>query len=207
MLSFEEVKSVFVAIQSNPALYAEALRECEALYSEEFIGAGSEFTGADILSQMDLSNEHHVDDLQHYLRELVQVEQSLEQIKRDLKTDDINLAYIELMKRAKQSRNQYKPFQYHEEYDFDDGDDDPSDNEYRFYDQSDDDHFYEEYLPDYVDNCTLDSIIGARYDELLEKFKNTVYVVLVNYKGEGEGESMLIKVANLRKFYSKYNYG
>lgn len=189
MLSFEEVKSVLIAVQSNPELHQQALKECSDLYSEMFVAENGNFTGADVLQNLNLNDPCMKYSLDGYLGEILQLEKDIESYKESLQTDNIALIYAEILKKEATRQIRYNPFYYDEDAHYNDED---------FYHSID-------YYPDDEDN--LSDEIEARFDELLEKFKSTVYVTLVNYKGECEGESMLIKASHLRKFYSKYCYG
>ncbi len=189
MLSFEDVKSVLIAVQSNPELHQQALKECSDLYSEMFVAEDGNFTGADVLQNLNLNDPCMKNSLNGYLGEILQLEKDIESYKESLQTDNIALIYAEILKKESARQIRYNPFYYDEEAHYNDED---------FYHSID-------YYPD--DEVNLSDEIEARFDELLEKFKSTVYVTLVNYKGECEGESMLIKASHLRKFYSKYCYG
>lgn len=191
MLSFEDVKSVLIAVQSNPELHQQALKECSDLYSEMFVAEDGNFTGADVLQNLNLNDPCMKHSLNGYLGEILQLEKDIESYKESLQTDNIALIYAEILKKEATRQIRYNPFYYDE-------DEDAHYNDEDFYHSID-------YYPD--DEVDLSDEIEARFDELLEKFKSTVYVTLVNYKGECEGESMLIKAAHLRKFYSKYCYG
>jgi len=191
MLSFEDVKSVLIAVQSNPELHQQALKECSDLYSEMFVAEDGNFTGADVLQNLNLNDPCMKHSLNGYLGEILQLEKDIESYKESLQTDNIALIYVEILKKEATRQIRYNPFYYDE-------DEDTHYNDEDFYHSID-------YYPD--DEVDLSDEIEARFDELLEKFKNTVYVTLVNYKGECEGESMLIKASHLRKFYSKYCYG
>lgn len=204
MLSFEEVKSILVAVQSNPELHRAALQECAELYSELFVGVGSEHTGADIIASLNLNDPSHKYSLDSQLKEILEFEKAIDRIKSDLNTEDMSIVYIEFLKRDAEERRKYMPPSYHTHYSDDDEyyeDDD--------YDDPNDERHYDWY-PDEGDALLerqLKEELEARYDEILEKFKTTVFVDLVNYKGEGEASAMLIKAAHFRKFYSKYEYG
>lgn len=190
MTSFEEVKSVLIAVQSNPELHQQALKECSDLYSEMFVAEDGNFTGSDVLQNLNLNDPCMKHSLNGYLGEILQLEKDIESYKESLQTDNIVLIYAEILKKEAARQIRYNPFYYDEDAHYDDDED--------FYHSID-------YYPD--DEVNLTDEIESRFDELLEKFKSTVYVTLVNYKGECEGESMLIKASHLRKFYSKYCYG
>lgn len=206
MLSFEEVKSILVAVQSNPELHRVALQECEELYTELFIGVGSEHTGADIIASLNLNDPCHKYSLDEHLQEILAFEKAIERIKVDLGTEDMARAYLEFIKRDEEERRKYMPQPHFAHY----GDDD---EDYYYEDIDEDDHIDDSRFGWYPDDGDalldrqLKEELRSRYDEILEKFKTTVFVELVNYKGEGESTTMLIKAAHLRKFYSKYAYG
>lgn len=197
MLSFEDVKSVLIAVQSNPELHQQALKECSDLYSEMFVAEDGNFTGADVLQNLNLNDPCMKHSLNGYLGEILRLEKDIESYKESLQTDNIALIYAEILKKEATRQIRYNPFYYDEDAHYDEDEDDHYNDE-DFYHSID-------YYPD--DEVDLSDEIESRFDELLEKFKSTVYVTLVNYKGECEGESMLIKAAHLRKFYSKYCYG
>lgn len=204
MLSFEEVKSVLIAVQSNPELHRAALQECEELYTELFIGVGSEHTGADIIASLNLNDPCHKYSLDDQLIEILAFEKAIERIKVDLGTDDMAVVYIEFIKSEAEERRKYMPQPHFAHYD---------DEDYYYEDLDEDDYIDDSrfgWYPDEGDallDRQLKEELKSRYDEILEKFKTTVFVELVNYKGEGEATRMLIKAAHLRKFYSKYSYG
>ena len=195
MLSFEEVKSILVAVQSNPELHRVALQACEELYTELFIDVGSEHTGADIIASLNLNDPCHKYYLDDQLIEILTFEKDIERIKVDLGTDDMARVYLEFIKREAEEHQKYMPQPHFAHYD--DEDDYIDDSRFGWY-------------PDEGDallDRQLKEELKSRYDEILEKFKTTVFVELVNYNGEGEATRMLIKAAHLRKFYSKYSYG
>lgn len=214
---FNDVQAILSTIQSDPELQRLAFAECEDLYRELFIGHGSEHTGADILSSMDLSYESHRQSVKSYLKDILAIENEIEKIKIDLNTENESLVYIELMNRRSQSVVQISsPFEQHyhpvvtEEpcgcetscdcnIDYSDDDDD-----YALYDTYED---YDDCLYNAAEDRELNRLVEEQYDRLLEVMKNTVYVTLVNYKGEGECDAILGTVAHLRTFYSKYSYG
>ena len=204
MLSFEEVKSVLIAVQSNPELHQQALKECADLYSEMFVGVGSEHTGADIIASLNLNDPCHKYSLDDQLIEILAFEKVIERIKVDLGTDDMARVYLEFIKRDAEERRKYMPQPHFAHYD---------DEDYYYEDLDEDDYIDDSrfgWYPDEGDallDRQLKEELKSRYDEILEKFKTTVFVELVNYKGEGEATRMLIKAAHLRKFYSKYSYG
>lgn len=199
MLSFEDVKSVLIAVQSNPELHQQALKECSDLYSEMFVAEDGNFTGSDVLQNLNLNDPCMKHSLNGYLGEILQLEKDIESYKESLQTDNIALIYAEILKKEATRQIRYNPFYYDEDAHYDEDEDEEAHyNDADFYHSID-------YYPD--DEVDLSDEIEARFDELLEKFKSTVYVTLVNYKGECEGESMLIKASHLRKFYSKYCYG
>ena len=211
---FNDVQAILSAIQADPELQRLAFAECEDLYSELLIGHGSEHTGADILSSMDLSYESHRQSVNSYLKDILEIEKEVEKIKIDLNTDNESLIYIELMNRRSQSVAQISsPFEQHYypvvsedpcscecscDCDIDYGDDD---DDYALYDT------YEDYPYNAMEDRELNQLVEEQYDRLIEVMKNTVYVTLVNYKGEGECDAILGTVAHLRTFYSKYSYG
>lgn len=204
MLSFEEVKSVLIAIQSNPELHQSALKECADLYVELFVGSDSEYTGVDILAYLNLSDPCHQSVLEDYLVDILVIEKEIAKIKLDLNTEDKSLIYCELLKREAAERLKYVQPSYHEQS-FDSNMDDDD----KWFDDDMDDRFYQTY-EDYeceAQDRLLRIEVKEQFDRLIEVFKSTVYVQLVNYKGECEAEAMLIKSVHLRKFYSKYNYG
>lgn len=204
MLSFEEVKSILVAVQSNPELHRVALQACEELYTELFIGVGSEHTGADIIASLNLNDPCHKYSLDDQLVEILAFEKDIERIKVDLDTEDMARVYLEFIKRDAEERRKYMQQPHFAHYD---------DEDYYYEDIDEDDHIDDSrfgWYPDEGDSLLdrqLKEELKSRYDEILEKFKTTVFVELVNYKGEGESTTMLIKAAHLRKFYSKYAYG
>jgi hypothetical protein len=206
MLSFEEVKSILVAVQSNPELHRVALQACEELYTELFIGVGSEHTGADIIASLNLNDPCHKYSLDDQLVEILAFEKDIERIKVDLDTEDMARVYLEFIKRDAEERRKYMTQPHFAHY----GDDD---EDYYYEDIDEDDHIDDSRFGWYPDDGDalldrqLKEELKSRYDEILEKFKTTVFVELVNYKGEGESSTMLIKAAHLRKFYSKYEYG
>lgn len=46
----------------------------------------------------------------------------------------------------------------------------------------------------------------SEFDHYLEKMKSYQWVELVNYKGEGESECLLIDASHLRTYHGKYSY-
>ena len=207
MLSFEEVKSVLIAVQSNPELHQQALKECADLYSEMFVAEDGTFTGSDVLQNLDMNSPCSQYTVEQYLCEIVQLEIDINSIKYELNTDDDAVIYTEIIK-----REAYRSYAFNmsNNYYYDDEDDeDDEDADYISINAQlhDDTPYYQEDYAAEANEYTLRRLVKERYNDLIEKFKNTVYVTLVNYKGECEGESMLIKASHLRKFYSKYCYG
>ena len=208
MLSFEDVKSVLIAVQSNPELHQQALKECADLYSEMFVAEDGTFTGSDVLQNLDMNSPCSQYTVEQYLCEIVQLEIDINSIKYELNTDDDAVIYTEIIK-----REAYRSYAFNmsNNYYYDDEDDeDDEDVDYNISINAqlhDDTPYYQEDYAAEANEYTLRRLVKERYNDLIEKFKNTVYVTLVNYKGECEGESMLIKASHLRKFYSKYEYG
>ena len=203
MLSFEEVKSVLIAVQSNPELHQQALKECADLYSEMFVAEDGTFTGSDILQNLDMNSPCSQYTVEQYLCEIVQLEIDINSIKYELNTDDDAVIYTEIIK-----REAYRSYAFNMSNNYyDDEDDEDADYISINAQLHDDTPYYQEDYAAEANEYTLRRLVKERYNDLIEKFKNTVYVTLVNYKGECEGESMLIKASHLRKFYSKYEYG
>ncbi len=209
MLSFEEVKSVLIAVQSNPELHQQALKECADLHSEMFAAEDGTFTGSDVLQNLDMNSPCSQYTVEQYLCEIVQLEIDINSIKYELNTDDDAVIYTEIIKReAYRSYSFNMSNNYYDDED-DEDDEDAEDADYISINAQlhDDTPYYQEDYAAEANEYTLRRLVKERYNDLIEKFKNTVYVTLVNYKGECEGESMLIKASHLRKFYSKYAYG
>mgnify|MGYP003603473859 CR=1 FL=1 len=206
MLSFEDVKSVLIAVQSNPELHQQALKECADLYSEMFVAEDGTFTGSDVLQNLDMNSPCSQYTVEQYLCEIVQLEIDINSIKYELNTDDDAVIYTEIIK-----REAYRSYTFNmsNNYYDDEDDEDAEDADYISINAQlhDDTPYYQEDYAAEANEYTLRRLVKERYDDLIEKFKNTVYVTLVNYKGECEGESLLIKASHLRKFYSKYWYG
>ena len=206
MLSFEDVKSVLIAVQSNPELHQQALKECADLYSEMFVAEDGTFTGSDVLQNLDMNSPCSQYTVEQYLCEIVQLEIDINSIKYELNTDDDAVIYTEIIK-----REAYRSYAFNmsNNYYDDEDDEDAEDADYISINAQlhDDTPYYQEDYAAEANEYTLRRLVKERYDDLIEKFKNTVYVTLVNYKGECEGESLLIKASHLRKFYSKYWYG
>ncbi len=177
MLNFDEVQSILSQIESDPVLKDAALAECESLYAELFVIAGSEFTGENILSYLNLADPGQAYSVTEYLCEILTLEKDIEKIKVEFNTEDVGIIYPELLKRESQKTF---PGEYCSRY--------------------------EENEAEWQDKLLRDEV-KEQYDRLIEVFKKTVYVNLSNYKGECESEMMLIKSAGLRKYYSKYSYG
>ena len=203
MLSFEDVKSVLIAVQSNPELHQQALKECADLYSEMFVAEDGTFTGSDVLQNLDMNSPCSQYTVEQYLCEIVQLEIDINSIKYELNTDDDAVIYTEIIK-----REAYRSYAFNMSNNYyDDEDDEDADYISINAQLHDDTPYYQEDYAAEANEYTLRRLVKERYNDLIEKFKNTVYVTLVNYKGECEGESMLIKASHLRKFYSKYEYG
>ena len=203
MLSFEEVKSVLIAVQSNPELHQQALKDCADLYSEMFVAEDGTFTGSDVLQNLDMNSPCSQYIVDQYLCEIVQLEIDISSIKYELNTDDDAVIYTEIIKR--EAYRSYASNMSNNYY----GDEDDEDAGYISINAQlhDDTPYYQEDYAAEANEYTIRCLVKERYNDLIEKFKNAVYVTLVNYKGEREGESMLIKASHLRKFYSKYCYG
>ena len=97
MLSFEEVKSVLIAVQSNPELHQRALKECDDLYSEMFVAEDGTFTGSDVLQNLDMNSPCSQYTVEQYLCEIVQLEIDINSIKYEMNTDDDAVIYTEII--------------------------------------------------------------------------------------------------------------
>ena len=200
MLTRESVQSILVEVMSNPVLHQLALKACGDLYNEEFIGGGSEWTGQDII---DNGNK---DEIIQGLCDILAHERHIIDIQNDIGSTDPSLVYIEMLKRRAEMESYYNHLpsynmdeeDYHEDYHDDEDEDLGDEDRYNNYDGNYD------YEPSIV-NISIEDVMND-YDRLLEIFRTTVYVCIVNYKGECEGERMLIDASHLRTFHSKYNY-
>ena len=124
MLSFEEVKSVLIAVQSNPELHQQALKECVDLYSEMFVAEDGTFTGSDVLQNLDMNSPCSQYTVEQYLCEIVQLEIDINSIKYELNTDDDAVIYTEIIK-----REAYRSYAFNmsNNYYYDDEDDEDDD--------------------------------------------------------------------------------
>ena len=168
-----------------------------------FVAEDGTFTGSDVLQNLDMNSPCSQYIVDQYLCEIVQLEIDISSIKYELNTDDDVVIYTEIIKR--EAYRSYASNMSNNYY----GDEDDEDAGYISINAQlhDDTPYYQEDYAAEANEYTIRCLVKERYNDLIEKFKNAVYVTLVNYKGEREGESMLIKASHLRKFYSKYCYG
>lgn len=203
-LSFEQVASILLEVQSNPELQQLALKECESLYSEIFVGHNSEFKGSDIIAY-GCSDKS---DYSQYLEDLFCSNKRFEHCLNSCSGNKIEA--FKLYNNIIINEEKYYlreqligRLEYFTEHDED------------YIEEDEDGHGHIESIEKEIEalgelaepvNYFDEELFSKEFDELFEQFKETQYVILVNYKGEGEGEALKIDSFNYRTFYSKYDY-
>lgn len=200
-LSLENAISILLEVQSDPILFQNALKECSDLYSEMFVANDSHFTGNDIINSI---VAEHCDNYNDYLVELFCSNKRFEfcLLSNNGVIDASLKQYCSILK---EEEKYYKREQLIGRYEYFEQDDDcDGGNEELLEDISSEIESFGEIAEpvDYFNQEEFDLI----KDKLFEQFKTTQYVTLVNYKGEGEGEVLLLNSIHLRTFYGKYNY-
>lgn len=177
-----ELSALLVEVRNNPELDRAYKAQCADMYAETFVHSETE-TGAEILARMSPEN--------------------FEEIKMELMTQLFSheLTKIHKIKKAKEAlenpvsipdfSDAMTAEEYNEEfcYDFDDED------SYQYYGYDEDEY------------PQFDYVAFEQSQKRLEvEIMTTVFGMLVNYKGEPEGECVVDSETSMRTFHGKYNY-
>ena len=178
----ENLSELLLEVRNNPELHSAALRECESLYRELFVAHRTIKTGAELIQlNADVDLDEIKDDLCRQL-----FEHELNQV------NAINLAKMRLETGIEVDE---QPEEI--EWDGECNDWDPNDeSQYSHAFHYDEDAYIEFDDEEYLKNKS----------RLLSKIESTKFAVLVNYKGEMEGECVIDEFSSFRTFYDKYDY-
>lgn len=184
MNQFNAVREALVEITSDSIAHQAALDECEALYQELFIGAGSEMKGSDLVE----GRPYNDPEISHLLEERARFELDYENAAVFASTSNLTIEeeFLKIVKSRHEAEMENRAIELAMRYD--------EDRDDRLYD------VWEEVpsLLDWMEDHELQNL----YHNVCE----STYVVLVNYKGEPESEVLLNSVPHLRTFFGKYNY-
>lgn len=197
--SAQEIAAIISNIMTDPVLHAQALRECEDLYSEQFYGVGSEFLGSRIIE-----DNFYVDSYLHKIYETEKRFQMAEMLSVEQTESSIFAKYLEIIAAEKQRAQDESEMESHyARWDDEDWDDEAEENYQESLDQPCEDR------PDYSNIPYIDydySEVNKNREHYLQILANTTFALVVNYKGEAEFEDIAFNIQHLRKFNGKYDY-
>lgn len=177
---FEEIRATLEAVMIDPIAHQEALDECESLYQELFVGAGSEMSGKDIVEGREWDDESLIPLLEERARYELDYENAAVAASCSNLTIQEEYAKIAIKRFNDELAEQAAIRQ-------------------AFHDDCFVDYYSEpESLLDYMDEREI--------KDLYHNVLNSTYVCLVNYKGEPEIDVLKDAVPHLRTFVTKYNY-